>query len=255
AGGPLEIRRVDGGRPGPPLTEGKEFEKVADPKMGCVPWPGAYEVWHEPPPLRTKLPDGTKLLVSYQHAITVGTGQVMICPSEKRTLELLKDEAARIRKAFGNKSWFMSHDEIRVLNQDESCRKRMVEPGRILASNVIDCISILRQLDPKAEILVWSDMFDPNHNAKENYYLVRGDLKDSWAGIDGGVTVANWNFEKRDESLAFFAGRGHKQLLAAYYDETPAADGSLRNLDAWLASAKRVKNVEAVMYTTWQSKY
>src|SRR5262249_313677 len=104
-GAPLEIRRVDGGKPGPPLTPAREFEKAAAPTMGCGSWPGAYEVWHEPPALRAKLPDGTKLLVSYHHAITVGTGQVMICPSEKKTVELLKDEAARIKKAFGNKAW------------------------------------------------------------------------------------------------------------------------------------------------------
>jgi hypothetical protein len=254
-GAPLEVRRADGDKAGPPLTEGKEFEKVADPKMGCVPWPGAYEIWHEPPLLKTKLPDGTKLLVSYHHAITFGDGQVMVCPSERKTVELLKDEARRVKQAFGNKAWFMSHDEIRILNQDPSCRRRQIDAGRILSSNAIDCVSILRQLDPKAEIFVWSDMFDPNHNAHADYYLVRGDLKDSWAGIDGGVTVANWNFEKRDASLAFFADRGHHQLIAGYYDEPAAADGSLRSLDAWLASAKRVKNVDAVMYTTWQAKY
>jgi hypothetical protein len=98
-------------------------------------------------------------------------------------------------------------------------------------------------------------MFDPNHNAHADYYLVRGDLKDSWAGIDGGVTVANWNFDKRDESLAFFAGRGHHQLIAGYYDQSATVNGALPNLDAWLASAKKVKDVDAVMYTTWQAKY
>lgn len=254
-GAPLEVRRADGDKNAPPLTEGKEFEKVVDPKMGCVPWPGAYEIWHEPPALKTKLPDGTKLLVSYHHAITFGDGQVMVCPSERKTVELLKDEARRVKQAFGNKAWFMSHDEIRILNQDPSCRRRQIDAGRILSSNAIDCVSILRQLDPKAEIFVWSDMFDPNHNAHADYYLVRGDLKDSWAGIDGGVTVANWNFDKRDASLAFFAGRGHHQMIAGYYDQPAAADGSMRSLDAWLESAKKVKNVDAVMYTTWQAKY
>lgn len=246
---PLEVRRDDGGKAGPPLTEGKEFEKLVDPRMGCVPWPGAYEVWHEPPPLRVKLPDGTRLLASYHHAITVGDGQVMICPSESRTLELLKDEARRIRQLFGNRAWFMSHDEIRVLNQDRSCLRRKLDAGRILSANVIECISIVRQLDPKAELYVWSDMFDPNHNAHADYYLVRGDLAGSWEGLDGGVVIANWNFEKRDASLAFFAGRGHRQLVAGYYD------GPLEQLERWLASARRVKGVGAFMYTTWQARY
>lgn len=248
-GAPLEIHRADGGKPGLALTEGKEFEKVVDPRMGCVPWPGAYEIWHEPPPLKVKLPDGTRLFASYFHAITTGEGQVMICPSEPRTLELLKDEARRIKQAFGNRSWFMSHDEIRVLNQDLSCQRRRLDAGRILSANALECVALLRQLDPKAELYVWSDMFDPNHNARADYYLVRGNLANSWEGLDGGVTIANWNFDKRDESLAFFAGRGHRQLVAGYYD------GPLENLARWLASAKKVKGVGAFMYTTWQARY
>ena len=248
-GAPLEVRRLDGDKPGAPLTEGKEFEKVADARMGCVPWPGAFEVWHEPPPFKVKLPDGTKLLASYHHAITTGDGQVMICPSERRTLELLKDEARRIRQLFANRAWFMSHDEIRVLNQDLSCQRRRLDAGGILSANAIDCATIVRQLDPKAELYVWSDMFDPNHNAHADYYLVRGDLTGSWTGVDAGVVIANWNFEKRDASLDFFAKGGHRQLVAAYYD------GPLEQVERWLASAKRVKGVCGFIYTTWQSRY
>jgi len=29
---------------------------------------------------------------------------------------------------------------------------------------------------------VWSDMFDPLHNAVDHYYAVKGSLKDSWKG-------------------------------------------------------------------------
>ena len=84
---------------------------------------------------------------------------------------------------------------------------------------------------------------------------MRGDLRDSWAGIDSAVTVANWNFDQRNASLACFAGRGHHQLIAAYYDQPATVDGAFPNLDLWLDSAKKVKNVDAVMYTTWQAKF
>jgi hypothetical protein len=92
-------------------------------------------------------------------------------------------------------------------------------------------------------------MFDPYHNAVKDYYLVRGDLAGSWEGLDPSVTIMNWNFGKRDQSLKFFADRGHKQIIAGYYDDEPA------QVKEWLKSAAKVKGVVGVMYTTWQNKY
>ena len=54
-------------------------------------------------------------------------------------------------------------------------------------------------------------MFDPNHNAvKGPYYLVDGSLLGSWEGLDRDVVVVPWHYEKRAESLRFFAARGHR---------------------------------------------
>ena len=276
----FEVSRVgktDGER-GARLIEGRDFEPVSDPKMGTVPWRGGFEVWHEPPPIRTKLPDGTRLLVSWSHAITVLDGQTMICLSEPKTLELLEDECRRIGALFGKNSgtagtaagsheYFLSHDEIRVLNQDESCRAKKLDAGALLAENARACTKIVRGVDPAAQLWIWSDMFDPTHNAagpgdgRGSYYLVRGDLRGAWEGLDPAVSIADWNFDRRDESLAFFAGRGHRLLLAGYYD---APSERIGEIDAWLASARRLvpktpKSGAAppfvVMYTTWQSRY
>jgi hypothetical protein len=92
-------------------------------------------------------------------------------------------------------------------------------------------------------------MFDPYHNARDRYYLVRGNLAGSWEGLDPSVIVVNWNFGKRDDSLAFFANRGHRQIIAAYYD------GPLERTRQWLESAQRVKGVTGIMYTTWRNRY
>ncbi len=93
-------------------------------------------------------------------------------------------------------------------------------------------------------------MFDPHHNAVDNYYLVNGSLKGSWDGLSRDVIIANWNSGKASESLKFFAGRGHRQVIAGYYD----AD-DLSNFRAWDAAARGVSGVFGFMYTTWQSKY
>ncbi len=244
-GAPL-IVTADGGLP---LAEGKDFEPLTDPKMGTVPWRGGFEVWHEPPALKTSLKEGTRLRVSYFHALTVHDGQVMVCPSEPKTLDLLRDQMKRVHAAFGAKAYFMSHDEIRVMGWDDSCAKRGLDAGAILADNVKACTKIVRDVAPGARIFVWSDMFDPHHNAHANYYLVKGDLKGSWEGLDKDVIVACWYFDKRAESLKFFADRGHKTLIAGYYDANP------KQILKWLEAGKAAGGVEGAMYTTWENKY
>lgn len=242
---PLIVRTEGGGT----LQEGRDFDPVSDPKMGNVPWPGGYDVWHEPPALKTRLPEGTKLRVSFSHSITVNDGQVVICPSEPKTVELLRDQAKRLDALWHCKRYFMEHDEIRVMGWDPACEQRHLDSGALLADNVRTCIKIIREVNPAAKIYVWSDMFDPNHNAHDHYYLVKGNLAGSWEGLDPAVTVANWNFGKWEQSLAWFAGRGYHQLIAGYYDQNPE-----KILDL-LKAAGGVKGIDAVMYTTWSNRY
>jgi hypothetical protein len=126
AGCPLVIKTEDGRV----LEEGKDFEKLTDPLMGTQPYAGTYDVWHTPPKLKTKLPDGTRLRASYYHAMTVYDGQAMICPSEPKTVELLRDQARRVHQLWGAKGYMMSHDEIRVLNHCAACQGAQDDAGR-----------------------------------------------------------------------------------------------------------------------------
>jgi hypothetical protein len=244
-GAPLAVRK-DGGAE---LREGTDFSRVVDPLMGTRPWKGEYDVFHTPPVIKAALPDGTRLRVSYFHVATVYDGQAMICPSEPRTVELLRDQARRMHAAWGAKGYMMSHDEIRVLNWCNACQKRNLDAGALVADNARTCLSILREVNPGGRIYVWSDMFDPNHNAHKDYYLVRGDLAGSWEGLDKDVIILPWYFEKREPSMKFFAGRGHRQVIAGYYDHDPA------QIRDWLSAAATVQGVEGVMYTTWKRDY
>jgi hypothetical protein len=92
-------------------------------------------------------------------------------------------------------------------------------------------------------------MFDPYHNATDNYYLSHGSWKDSWKGLDPNVVVMNWNYDRRNQSLPFFADLGVHQILSAYYDRP------LSQVNSWLDSAKGVSNLDGVMYTTWVGDY
>ena len=247
AGAPLAIATADGKA----LAEGRDFEALSDPGLGAKPWRGEFDTFHEPPVLKVKLPDGTKLLASYYHGATVYDHQATICLSEPKTYALLREQAERVHKAWGARAYMMSHDEVRVMNWCAACAARQLTPGQMLADNVKRCMALLREVNPGGRIYVWNDMFDPHHNAvKGPYYLVNGPLTGAWEGLDREVGIMQWNFDKRAESLKWFAERGAQQVIAGYYDSDPAKIGE------WLAAAKAVPgSVTGVMYTTWQNNY
>jgi len=243
-GCPLEVRDETGII----LKEGVDYEPIRDPKLGTVPWPGGFEVFHESPTLRVKT-DSRRLRASYYHLATTLQDQVTICPSEPKTYALLTDEFDRVTKLLEPKGYFLSHDEIRVGNWCGACQRTGHSPGKLLADNVQQCIAIAKKKRPKSELFIWSDMFDPNHNAKPNYYLNNGTLEKSWEGLDNDVVIVDWYFDARKKTLPFFAGRGHRQILAGYYD------GPVENIRTWLDDAKSIKGVCGVMYTTWVGDY
>jgi hypothetical protein len=245
-GAPLNVQNANGKA----LAEGTDYRKLVDPKMGNHLWPGSYDIYHTPPQLTgLSVPDGAAISVSYYHGVTVYDDQATICVSEPASVALLRDQAIRVHQAFHAKGYMMSHDEIRVLNWCEACEKRHLDAGALLAANVHTCIGILKEVNPGGKIYVWSDMFDPNHNAVDNYYLVRGNLKGSWLGLDKEVTVLPWYFEKRRESLKWFSDLGRQQVIAGYYDSDPA------NVKLWLQAASGIPGVLGVMYTTWQNNF
>jgi hypothetical protein len=211
--------------------------------MGRSPWAGQYDHWHEPPALRTSLPDGTRLRASWHHAAVVYRGQVTLCLSDSATYALLADEVRRVRAAFRAPGYMMLVDEVRAMNQDAQCRARRMDAGPMLA----DATRRLTALLAGSRAYVWSDMYDPLHNAVDHYALVRGGLGGSWEGLARDVTVVNWNRNQARRSLRFFAGRGHRQVIAGYYDGRP------EDVVRWLRAARGVAGIEGVMYTTWRS--
>jgi len=235
--------------------EGKDFQEWKYPKMGRVPWPGGYEVVHPEPPLvlaaGSRIKEGEALKVSFYHTVVIGGDQVSACLRHDEVFRWMRQEVRLLKQYLAPKKYFMSHDELRVAGQCGLCKSDKATAGQVLAQNVKRCTAVIRQADPEAEIFVWSDMFDPNHNAVDNYYLVGSTLKGSWEGLDPAVRVVAWYFEMRDKSLPFFAQRGHKMVMAGYYD----TDNVKANVAGWRAAAAKVQGVEGIMYTTWRNNY
>jgi hypothetical protein len=247
-GCPLMVKSEDGTA----YEEGRDFEPVKDEQLNAASSHG-YEVYHTPPIIRltpgSRIQEGQRLLVSFYHNVIINLDQVTCCLSEPAVYDLLKDQMSRVNSLFHPKAFLLSYDEIRVANWCEACRKRNLTPGQLLADSVRRCIEIVRQVSPKAGIYVWSDMFDPYHNSHDNYYLVNGTWAGSCEGMPKDVSVLNWNFDERKESMAWFAKQGHCQILAGYYDNEP---GRIRQ---WLEDSSGIPNIVGAMYTTWKSNY
>jgi len=166
---------------------------------------------------------------------------------------------ASLRRAFDRagafSGWHLGHDEIRVHGWDQAPTAGGGSPGENLAENVRRLQAEAAALDPEAELTIWSDMFDPTHNAVAGrpYYLVNGDFAGSWLGLGPAVSIVNWHGFPQDRRAAaeHFAARGHRQILAGYYDQAP---GAFRDR-AWLAELAGVPGVDGVMYTPWSTGF
>jgi len=157
----------------------------------------------------------------------------------------------RINDLIHPAAFLMSHDELRVMNQCALCRSKQMTPGELLAWNVHQAAQIIRGIRPDAGIWVWSDMFDPMHNAVEHFYAVNGPLTGSWKGLDKDVGIVNWYGSLQGKNCQFFADLGLKQILSGYYDGDE--DGSV--ITAWRNNTRDVSGIVGAMYTTWQDKY
>lgn len=240
-------------------AEGRDFQNALDAKLGVVPWPGGFNAWHDPPfptiPAGSRIRNGGTVRLSYYHTAIVHAEQVMCCMAEPKVYEILKWQVEQVHKHLSPDGYFLQHDEIRVQGWDESCKRSGKTPGQLLAENVSRCADLVRREDAGKPIYVWSDMFDPFHNAKKSgqYYLVKGDgpWSGSWDGLAKDIVVVNWNSmrDKRVDSLRHFADRGHGQILAGYYD------GPVGAIRGWLDDARSTPGLAGVMYTTWKHDY
>jgi hypothetical protein len=109
---------------------------------------------------------------------------------------------------------------------------------------------MLREINPKVDVWVWSDMLDPNHNAHGNYYLVNGDYTGSWNHVPKEMGIVTWYYEKRALSLPFFSKLGFRTLAGAYYDGS-----TLDNPKGWMDELSKTPGAAGIMYTTWLRKY
>jgi len=251
--GPVNVLQ----RPGTPVTvksedgattyrEGKDYAPLTSPDFNL--WRG-----DSTPAVLKLLPSGRiqagqKLHVSWYHPMLIHDSQVTTCMAEPELYDIFDHEAKLLAERLHPRRVLLNTDEIRMGGTCQACA------GRDMAQLLGECVSkqaaAIRRYSPHAQVYVWSDMFDPNHNAHANYYLVQGDFTGSWQHVPKDLIMAVWGGEPREQSLRFFAEQHFAALISCYYD----AD-NLDEVEHWLKVARPLPNVRGFMYTPWTKRY
>jgi len=245
-GAPLEVRDEQSGVI---YEEGRDFERVEDLMLNFL-----FD--HDGPNIRllpgSRIKQGMRLRVSFYQGTSIYQGQTPICMSEPAVYEIWRRQARLYQEVFGTDMYFLNADELRVAASCAACKKRGLSAAQILGDCVTRQAGMIREVNPKAKLFIWSDMFDPNHNAnkRDYYYLVDEGFYGAWEYIPKDLIIVCWHHGKRNESLAHFSSLGFKTLAAAYYDSD-----NLDNVKTWLEALDKTEGAVGIMYTTWLNKY
>lgn len=201
-------------------------------------------------PEGSRITEGTKVLVDYYTPVLIGNHQISACMSEPKLYEYFEKSAQAIMKTLAPQKWFLSMDEIRAGGSCQTCQDSGLSLAEILGNCITKQFEIIRKVQPNAQVYIWSDMIDPNHNCHNNYYNCRGDYTGAWKFIPKDLIISCWYHKKRAESMKFFSDLGFKTQGAAYYDVK-----SLETSAEWLETCNSTPGCTGIMYTTWQHKY
>ncbi|HWD42014.1 MAG TPA: hypothetical protein VG944_24460 [Fimbriimonas sp.] len=228
-------------------ASGREVKlDLEDPQSGNIPWPGEFDFKHPFPSVKTSLKEGETVFADYYAAASTDSGKTSICLADPATAQLERKEIARVDDLLHPNGFMLCQDEMRIQGWCGACAGSGKTAGQLIADDIRRSTGFLKG----KQAFVWSDMFDPFHNATDSYYLCKGSIKGSWNGLQPGTVVLNWNMgDKARQSLEFFAGKGFKQILAGYYD------GPVDAIKPWMKLARATGSLEGVMYTTWQGNY
>jgi hypothetical protein len=242
-GAPVTVRSEDGATV---YTEGRDYAPLKSPD---------FNVWRgdSTPAMLKLLPGsriraGERLRVSWYHPLLLNDSQVTVCMAEPELYRIFDHEAKLLAEHLHPRRVLLSMDEVRMGGTCRACAGR--DMGELLGECVTQQADIIHRYAPDARIYVWADMFDPQHNAHGDYFLVRGDFTGSWKHVSTNVVMTVWGGEPRESSLRFFAGQGFPTLVAGYYD----AD-DLDSVKRWLQAARPWSNVRGFMFTPWEKKY
>ncbi len=240
AGTPLALRSLDRDAV---FAEGQDFDPIP-----CRRVPKGIAI-----PKGSSIRDGENLELSCYKIPGVSHSwgkQISLCMSNPDLYQYWEAQARRLHEVLPYKRFLLSMDEIRNGGGCISCRERGVSMAEILGDCFTRQRAIFKRIDPEIEVMTWSDMLDPAHNARNHYYGVVGDFTGSWKHVPRDITIVCWYHKIRETSLSFFSAHGFRTVGACYYDASDLATSR-----QWLDSLGRTPGAEGIMFTSWRKKY
>ncbi len=242
-GTPVVVRNK---KTGTTYEESYDFAQIVDSNMN-------FRFDHEEPLVKivpnSSIKDDDRLLISFYQGIALHESQVTFCMSEPKLYEIWRSQARAIHEAIAPHKYFLNVTQVRAGGTCETCKQRGIAVAQILGDCITRQMSIVRELNPNAEVFVWSDMLDDNHNARNNFYLVDGDLTGSWNYIPKDLIIVCWCHKLRNESMHYFSSRGFKTLACINSDK--GAD----EIRDWLQVMKKTPDTNGAMYTSFENDY
>jgi hypothetical protein len=107
-------------------------------------------------------------------------------------------------------------DEIRVLGWDYRCQNSGKNNSELLAEDIHYYYQTIRKKNPAAGIMMWSDMLDPEHHARDyKTTALAGQLRKR--GMQDIIMVP-WDHTIADQSVSFLVQKGFA-VMASVQDE------------------------------------
>jgi len=247
---PVVIRGDDGVI----YNEGLDVNKVVDPFYTPANWTGRFDISHATPtptvgPI-SRIHEGQSVLMDY-YAAAIVDGGATICPNESRTRAALRAEVKKVVGLTHPHFVLLKISNVRALGWDPGCEATGLTAGEIISKFVKDETGLIRSVDKSVQIVLPSDMFDPNDNALDQFFLMKGSAAGSIKGVPKDAIILNSNFTHPAESLGFFAGQGYQQVLWGYNDN---AD-HIKSISDWEKIAGNMQGIKGYAYVTRTGDY
>jgi hypothetical protein len=240
---------------GQAIRFGTDVQLPVDPKLGQIGYAGNYGTNHAAPVVNilneNTVKQGDTVKVSGYHAMVTASGQISCSWNSPAVYNRMRQIHAKLQTDFQPDGYLLNYSEIRTGGWEPSDLQYGTS-GAALAASLRRAYTDLFEVAPNAKHYFWSDMIDPNHNARANYYQINNTLDQSWVTLDTSrVTLATWwegskIIDTAPRSLAFFSNLGFKQVVGAFYDEDVTT-----NYNSWQGAATGVDKVEGSIYATW----
>jgi len=242
-GAPFVVRDAASGRT---LKEGVGYEPPPVPRYTTFSGP------YEPVDFAVswKLPEGTRLLVSaYEPAYYWGM-QNGLCLTTPELDAWFEQSAAALVREFNLKKWLFSNDEIRNECRCELCVATHQNIGQRFAAAVTRARDIVRRHAPDADIYMFADQVDPNHNAEEHCYGCHTSFVGVWDLMPKDIIMCPWYGSKCDVCVKFLSDHGYRTFGFGYYDKT-TDEKTVESARNWVKALVGNKGGRGLCYTSW----